>query len=109
VLNASRFDDTIDYAKFRSLSHLAVIRVYDEAGNVIETHQHSAQSRTAAWDRTTCGFSLYPLCRPVESEGAQASVSVAVLNLESPSVQSVTVASASRDVLQRLQVPNFDA
>ena len=28
----------IDYAKFRSRSYRAVIRVYDEAGNVIETH-----------------------------------------------------------------------
>ena len=33
-------DDTIGYAKFRSRSHDAVIRVYDEAGNVIETHEH---------------------------------------------------------------------
>jgi hypothetical protein len=32
----------IDYAKFRSRSHDAVIRVYDEAGNVIETHEHKA-------------------------------------------------------------------
>jgi len=30
----------IDYAKFRSRSHDAVIRVYDDAGNVIETHEH---------------------------------------------------------------------
>ena len=28
----------ICYAKFRSRSHDAVIRVYDDAGNVIETH-----------------------------------------------------------------------
>jgi hypothetical protein len=35
-------DDAIDYAKFRSRSHDAVIRVYDEAGNVIETHEHGA-------------------------------------------------------------------
>jgi hypothetical protein len=33
--------DAIDYAKFRSRSHDAVIRVYDEAGNVIETHKHT--------------------------------------------------------------------
>jgi hypothetical protein len=32
--------NAIDYAKFRSRSHDAVIRVYDEAGNVIETHEH---------------------------------------------------------------------
>jgi len=30
-----------DYAKFFSRSHDAVIRVYDEAGNVIETHEHA--------------------------------------------------------------------
>ena len=29
----------IRYAKFRSQSHRAIIRVYDEAGNVIETHE----------------------------------------------------------------------
>ena len=32
--------DAIDYAKLRSRSHAAVIRVYDAAGNVIETHEH---------------------------------------------------------------------
>jgi len=31
----------IGYAKHRSRSHNAVIRVYDEAGNVIETHEHA--------------------------------------------------------------------
>ena len=31
----------IDYAKFRSRSHRAVIRVYDDAGNVIETHENA--------------------------------------------------------------------
>jgi hypothetical protein len=38
VLHA--INNAIDYAKFRSRSHDAVIRVYDEAGNVIETHEH---------------------------------------------------------------------
>jgi hypothetical protein len=28
--------NAVDYARFRSRSHNAVIRVYDEAGNVIE-------------------------------------------------------------------------
>jgi hypothetical protein len=37
-------DDAIDYAKFRSRSHDAVIRVYDDAGNMIETHEHSGIS-----------------------------------------------------------------
>jgi hypothetical protein len=33
----------ISYAKFRSRSHRAVIRIYDEAGNVIETHEHAGR------------------------------------------------------------------
>jgi len=32
--------NAIGYAKFHSRSHDAVIRVYDAAGNVIETHEH---------------------------------------------------------------------
>ena len=32
--------NAIGYAKFYSRSNDAVIRVYDEAGNVIETHEH---------------------------------------------------------------------
>ena len=34
-------NDAIGYAKFCSRSHDAVIRVYDDAGNVIETHEHT--------------------------------------------------------------------
>ena len=33
----------IEYAKFRSRSHDAVICVYDETGNVIETHEHAGE------------------------------------------------------------------
>jgi hypothetical protein len=32
--------NAINYAKFSNRSHDAVIRVYDAAGNVIETHEH---------------------------------------------------------------------
>jgi hypothetical protein len=35
--------NAIGYAKFRSRSHDAVIRVYDEADNVIETHEHAGE------------------------------------------------------------------
>jgi hypothetical protein len=35
--------NAIDHAKHRSRSHDAVIRVYDEAGNVIETHEHKGE------------------------------------------------------------------
>jgi predicted transcriptional regulator len=37
----------IGYAKFYSRSHHAVIRVYDNAGNVIETHEHAGDFK--AW------------------------------------------------------------
>ncbi len=33
--------NAIGYAKFFSRSHAAVIRVYDAAGNVIDTHEHA--------------------------------------------------------------------
>ncbi|HEY5991429.1 MAG TPA: hypothetical protein VIU10_02525 [Candidatus Udaeobacter sp.] len=32
--------NAIGYAEHRSRSHHAVIRVYDDAGNVIQTHEH---------------------------------------------------------------------
>jgi len=35
--------NAIEYAKHRSRSHHAVIRVYDQAGNVIETHEHNGE------------------------------------------------------------------
>jgi hypothetical protein len=37
--------NAISYAKFYSRSHDAVIRVYDEAGNVIETHEQAGEFR----------------------------------------------------------------
>jgi len=33
----------IGYAKFYSRSHNAVIRVYDEAGNMLEAHEHAGE------------------------------------------------------------------
>ena len=39
--SATRFG----YAKFRSRSHDAVIRVFDEAGNVIKTEEHGGNFR----------------------------------------------------------------
>ena len=35
--------NAIGYAKFRSRSHDAVIRVYDVAGKVIQTHEHAGE------------------------------------------------------------------
>ena len=34
-------NNAIGYAKFSSRSHDAVIRVYDEAGDLIDTHEHA--------------------------------------------------------------------
>jgi hypothetical protein len=36
----TKVDHAVGYAQFYSRSHHAVIRVYDESGNVIETHEH---------------------------------------------------------------------
>jgi len=33
--------NAIGYARFRSRSHRAVIRVYDKTGDVIQTHEHT--------------------------------------------------------------------
>jgi hypothetical protein len=34
-------NNAIGYAEHRSRSHDAVIRVYDSAGNVVQTHEHT--------------------------------------------------------------------
>jgi hypothetical protein len=38
----------LGYAKFFSRSHDAVIRVYDAAGNLIETHEHAGDFKEAS-------------------------------------------------------------
>ena len=38
----TKVSDAVDYAKFYSRSHDAVIRVYDDAGKVIEQHGHAS-------------------------------------------------------------------
>jgi hypothetical protein len=37
--------NAIDYAKFRSRSHNALIGVCDDAGSAIETHEHAGDFR----------------------------------------------------------------
>jgi hypothetical protein len=44
-LQPNAVSNAIGYAKFRSRSHQAVIRVFDEAGNVIEKHEHAGDFR----------------------------------------------------------------
>jgi len=41
MASANAISNAVDYAKRRSRSHRAVIRVYDDIGNVIETHEHA--------------------------------------------------------------------
>jgi hypothetical protein len=43
AFQSAKLDNAIGYAKHRSRSHDAVIRVYDELGNVIETHEHTGE------------------------------------------------------------------
>ena len=42
--------NAIGYGEFYSLSHDAVIWVYDAAGNVVETHEHNCISKSASSD-----------------------------------------------------------
>jgi hypothetical protein len=43
IFTRAHFVNVRSYAKFFSRSHNAVIRVYDEAGNVIETHEYEGE------------------------------------------------------------------
>ena len=40
---SNAISNAIDYAQFYSRSHDAVIRVYDDAGSAIETHEHAGE------------------------------------------------------------------
>ena len=62
--------NAIGYAKFRSPSHDAVIRVFDEAVNVIETHEHAWRiPRTVMYNLTPSQKSTASLdCRAGKSE-----------------------------------------
>src|SRR5262245_19778858 len=62
-------DNAIGYAMHRSRSHAAVIRVYDEAGNVIETHNHAGDFKSdgnatallIVQNRLQCGLAYFKL------------------------------------------------
>jgi hypothetical protein len=45
VVRPHPLESRVSYAMHYSRSHEAVIRVYDDAGNVIETHQHKGNFR----------------------------------------------------------------
>jgi hypothetical protein len=48
--------DAVDYAKFFGRSHDAVLRVYDDAGNVIEMHEHNGD-----FNQTTTPYAITTL------------------------------------------------
>jgi hypothetical protein len=48
--------DAIGYATFYSRSHDAVIRVYDAAGNVIETHEHKGDFKEPSPGLPSCSL-----------------------------------------------------
>ena len=54
--------NAIKYAKFFSRSHNAVVRVYDEAGNVIETHEHAGDFKEWQRDQNVCDYRVSRLC-----------------------------------------------
>jgi hypothetical protein len=57
--------NAIGYAKHRSRSHDAVIRVYDAAGNVIETHEHAGDLKQ--WQPFVCHLRLKTWLRIVKT------------------------------------------
>jgi hypothetical protein len=57
-------DDAVGYAKFRSRSHHAVIRVYDAAGNVIENARAQGRfQRVVKFDSHHLDFPLKSISR----------------------------------------------
>ena len=57
-MEKAEVSDKPDYAKFFSRSHDAVIRVYDDAGNVIETHEYAGTFKRVASFAKQRGWSL---------------------------------------------------
>jgi hypothetical protein len=49
--------NAVGYATHRRRSHDAVIRVYDDAGNVIETHEHKGQFKEVSLSSLPIAFS----------------------------------------------------
>ena len=48
--------NAIGYAKYFSRSHDAMIRVYNEAGNVIEGHEHAGDFKEWQRDQNVCDY-----------------------------------------------------
>jgi hypothetical protein len=55
----SALSNAIGYAKHRNRSENAVIRVYDDAGNAIETHKHAGGVQRVVKYLLASHFSLF--------------------------------------------------
>jgi hypothetical protein len=55
-LRPNTIANAIGYAEQRSRSHDAVSRVYDESGNVIETHEHKGDFKEWRTGLPSCRF-----------------------------------------------------
>jgi hypothetical protein len=55
--------DAVEYAKFYSRLHDAAIRVYVEAGKVVETHQHAGEYQSSGSNSTslTTHLGVFPV------------------------------------------------
>ena len=69
-LQLNAISNAVGYAKFFSRSHNAVIRVYDEAGNVIETHERAGSSkrRDVSPQGNKRNHELVNVCRGVSAQ-----------------------------------------
>src|SRR6266516_3594805 len=64
--------NAIDYAKLYSRSHDAVIRVYDEAGNVIDTHEQAGEFKEPYPHLSPFGWIPLPKCRIIRHNSRHA-------------------------------------
>jgi hypothetical protein len=58
VCRANATSKAIDYAKFPQPLNDAVIRAYDDAGNVTETHEHKVQGVVKSCGQSASGVSF---------------------------------------------------
>ena len=56
---ADAVSNAIEYAKFFSRTHDAVICIYDDADNVIDTHEHKGSSKSTKLACACRGLSLW--------------------------------------------------
>jgi hypothetical protein len=83
--------NAIGYATFRIRSHEAVIRIYDQAGNVIETHQHAGEFAIPAVE----GIQFPPACSPNALFGCFSPKYVLLPSLPALSIPAAILSSTS--------------